>query len=64
MKMAGSQPDSLNVFDSMDFCTAYEDKEEGEQMKEVPLHELSSAQLSCLDPFRWMFRLFLVIIYF
>ena len=52
--MAGSQPDSIDAFDSMDFCTAYEDKDDGVQMKEVPLHELSSAQLSCLDPFRWL----------
>ena len=52
--MAESQPDSLDAFDSMDFCTVYEDKDDGLQMKEVPLHELSSAQLSCLDPFRWL----------
>eukprot|EP00092_Neocalanus_flemingeri_P035519 GFUD01038657.1.p1 GENE.GFUD01038657.1~~GFUD01038657.1.p1 ORF type:complete len:207 (+),score=42.11 GFUD01038657.1:43-663(+) len=47
--MAAARPDSLDMFDSMDIV----DDETGDNHpKVVPLHELSSAQLNCLDPYR------------
>jgi hypothetical protein len=46
--------DSLDLFDSMDIAEVDEEQDEV-QSKEVPLHELSSSQLNCLDPYRWIF---------
>ena len=50
--MASSQPDSLEMFDSMEIGSTEEEDHETKTNR-VPLNELSSDQLNALNPFRW-----------
>ena len=52
--MAFSQPDSLGILDSMEICSEETEGSDSDDAnaKDVQLHELSSAQVNCLDPFR------------
>jgi hypothetical protein len=46
-----SQSDSLGISDSMEVCSE-EELESDDNPKKANLHDLTSDQMNCLDPFR------------
>ena len=49
--MASSQPDSLEIYDSMEICSTEEEGFENPR-NNVPMNELSSHQLNAMNPYR------------
>ena len=50
--MESSKSDSLGICDSMEIGSVEGEEKSEINDKEAKLHELSSIQINCLDPFR------------